>query len=231
MLNLWLQKHISVHRKKNPQKCLLSFFEKFNLTRHIKSVHEENKPYRCSICDHNCSLKSSLKTHIESVHEEKTMHKCWICAYQCSKKSNLKRHVESLHENSKTHTCSNCENSFTQKKKFEICILWICSWKKEVTQVFNSRSVKSSLKSHFESVHEKKKCSICDFSFYFKSDMKRHFYAVHAEKKPHRCSLGHYSFLEQGSLKRHIESVHTSQENEITQMLNLLLLITQIVAI
>ena len=71
------------------------------LKRHVESVHEENKSYKCVICDYSCSQKDYLKRHFESVHEGKKPFKCEICKYSCSKKSTMKMHTKSIHEKKK----------------------------------------------------------------------------------------------------------------------------------
>ena len=40
------------------------------IKRHIISVHEGNKPFRCSICGYKFSQKWVLKKHMVSVHEK-----------------------------------------------------------------------------------------------------------------------------------------------------------------
>ena len=42
------------------------------MKQHILSVHEDNKPFKCDICDFMSSLKSNLNRHVASVHEEKS---------------------------------------------------------------------------------------------------------------------------------------------------------------
>ena len=70
---------------------------------------------------------------------------------------------------------------------------------------------KCRLKTHFASVHEKKKpfkCFNCDKIFSSKSIMKNHFETIHERKTPPKCSICKHSFSTENSLKRHIESVH-----------------------
>ena len=38
--------------------------------RHVTSVHEGKKPFKCDICDAKFDEKSKLKKHITSVHEQ-----------------------------------------------------------------------------------------------------------------------------------------------------------------
>ena len=38
------------------------------LSRHIRTVHEGNKPSKCDVCDYSCSQKRDLNQHVASVH-------------------------------------------------------------------------------------------------------------------------------------------------------------------
>ena len=52
---------------------------------HISSVHNGEKPYKCSICDATFRSKTGSKKHTASVHEGK-------------KQSGLNSHVASFHK-------------------------------------------------------------------------------------------------------------------------------------
>ena len=97
-----LNKHIaSVHDGKKPFKCNIceaSFPQKQNLNIHIASVHEGKKPFKCNSCDASFVSKHGLTVHIYSVHEFKKPFKCNDCSMSFSLKGNLNRHVTSLHE-------------------------------------------------------------------------------------------------------------------------------------
>ena len=43
--------------------CSANFTLKGNLTRHIQSIHEGIKPFKCEICDRTFSQKSNLNNH------------------------------------------------------------------------------------------------------------------------------------------------------------------------
>ena len=90
------------------------------LKRHIESVHEKTKPFKCDICDYRASRKSHLKKHIELVHYEETKpFKCDICDYSCSYKTNLKKHIESVHEGKEAFKCDICEYICFQKSSLK----------------------------------------------------------------------------------------------------------------
>ena len=68
------------------------------MTRHIASVHEGKKAFKCQICDKSFSQKGSMNKHMASVHEEIKAFKCDICRYGCSKKVIMDKHMVSVHE-------------------------------------------------------------------------------------------------------------------------------------
>ena len=72
-----------------------------NLKIHIEGVHEGEKPYKCSICDHSFAIKGKLKIHIDSVHDGKKPNKCLICDRSFARMDQLKRHVNSVNEEKK----------------------------------------------------------------------------------------------------------------------------------
>ena len=52
-----------------------------------------------------------------------------------------------------------------------------------VTYVTTGVLTSLSLKKHIESVHEERKCNICDFSCSLKVNLKRHIESIHEGKK------------------------------------------------
>ena len=51
------------------------------MNKHVLSVHEEENPFRCEICDYSFPLKSKMNKHVVSVHEEDNPFGCEICDY------------------------------------------------------------------------------------------------------------------------------------------------------
>jgi uncharacterized C2H2 Zn-finger protein len=49
------------------------FFEKQYLKAHIESVHEGNKPFKCSSCDVTFTEKRCMKKHFSKFHEGKKL--------------------------------------------------------------------------------------------------------------------------------------------------------------
>ena len=93
---------------------------KRNLKRHIESVHEGIKPFKCNICDYETAQKGHLKKHKDSVHEGIKPYKCHICQFESATSSHVKRHITVVHEKKKNKInasksvghCSDQELSF-----------------------------------------------------------------------------------------------------------------------
>ena len=123
------------------------------------AVHEDKKPYECSICNKAFPSKQNLAKHNASIHEKIKQHKCTVCDAKFALKGNLMVHIKGVHENIKPFKCLNCDASFIQKQKLDI---------------------------HNVAVHEKKKpfkCTLCHFSCSYASNLKQHVTGVHEGKK------------------------------------------------
>ena len=70
----------------------------YSIIRHINSVHEDQKNYKCDLCDKAFTQIWNLKTHINSVHEGLKNHKCDLCDKNFSEAGNLKKHIKSVHK-------------------------------------------------------------------------------------------------------------------------------------
>jgi hypothetical protein len=116
------------------------------LKRHIKSVHDKIKDFKCELCDYTCSLNSDLKRHIKSVHDKIKDFKCELCDYTCSKNSNLKEHIKQVHDKIKDFKCELCD--------------YTCSLKKHIKQVHDK------IKDF--------KCELCDYTCSQNIHLKQH---------------------------------------------------------
>ena len=80
------------------------------MKKHVASVHEKNKPFKCEVCNYSCALKRNLQAHTKAVHDRKKHDNkkpflCPICGNSYSLKPNLKRHIEAVHEKNKPFKC------------------------------------------------------------------------------------------------------------------------------
>ena len=78
--------------------CESQFAAKFNLIRHIQSIHEGVK-YPCTECDYQAKQEGQLNTHILSKHQNigRRYYACSRCDYQATQQHELKSHFDSKH--------------------------------------------------------------------------------------------------------------------------------------
>ena len=111
---------------------------------HIASVHEEENPSSCKICDKRFKQSENLNGHIANVHEVKKPFKFNMCDPNFSQKVNLKRHISAIHEVIQTFvkkgTWMNTYQQFMKwsklypKRKIE-WTYWFSSWRRETFQL------------------------------------------------------------------------------------------------
>ena len=96
--------------------CKMTFADGYNLKRHIKSVHNKEKPHECSQFLKKFSEQGNLNNkHIEAVHNKTKPYQCSQCLKKWSRKYHLNRHIEVLHKKAKPHQCSPCSEKFSKK--------------------------------------------------------------------------------------------------------------------
>ena len=76
------------------------------MKRHIDSVHEGIKPFKCIVCDFATAGKGNLKQHINSAHKEIKPFICHICQFKSATKFSLIRHITYFHEKKKNENNS-----------------------------------------------------------------------------------------------------------------------------
>ena len=77
---------------------------------HIKTVHADQKPYTCTICNKAFSLQRYLTQHQQS-HFSKDKFKCNLCDKSFSSNKILKRHART-HTGEKPYRCEFCSKTF-----------------------------------------------------------------------------------------------------------------------
>ena len=76
--------------------------------RHIASVHEGNKSFKCKICGYSCSQKSHINQNVVSVHEKNKALKCNICS-SLKTQTSMNQHIATVHERIKPFKCCRSE--------------------------------------------------------------------------------------------------------------------------
>lgn len=88
--------------------CTSEYSTKFNLKRHVESVHMHLKKYQCNLCSSNFSSKQSLKEHLR-IHSGFMPFKCTACDKSFRQASQL-----SLHK--RIHILEGRDSGFTRVK-------------------------------------------------------------------------------------------------------------------
>ena len=103
--------------------CKSTFIHRGNLNKHIRSVHNKERPYQCGQCLKKFSDKNSVKWHILIVHDKEKPHQCDQCLKKFADKSHLRRHIEGVHENRKPFQCEHCSKKFNRKENMLVHIV------------------------------------------------------------------------------------------------------------
>jgi len=135
--------------------CTSTFTARFNLNKHIRTVHENLRPFHCDVCNASFQQKCHLKQHKTTVHEHKRPYKCEICSLSFGWPAVLNKHIRLKHEKQRPFSCNLCNSTFQQK---------------------------THLTQHLIALHEKKKpfnCEHCTLTFNRKERLKKHLQTVH----------------------------------------------------
>ncbi|XP_076473060.1 uncharacterized protein LOC143302329 [Babylonia areolata] len=114
-----LRFHISaVHENDRPYKCTLcekSFVLQTNLKSHMKYRHAEGgRAFHCDQCSYRAFDARALDIHQRCVHSDERPFKCTYCPSAFARKFYLVVHLRK-HTGEKPHRCSECSQSFAQK--------------------------------------------------------------------------------------------------------------------
>ena len=67
---------------------------------HIKSIHEERKDLKCSICNSLFARQATLRSHIKT-HEKHKPFQCKTCDNCFTSKFIMEKHISAVHEGKK----------------------------------------------------------------------------------------------------------------------------------
>ena len=81
--------------------CSKVFALEYNMQRHYKTVHLEQKPYKCITCGQLFQRNGNLKDHVDAVHLGKRPFICGDCGATFAQAGKLKRHVAAMHSTSR----------------------------------------------------------------------------------------------------------------------------------
>ncbi|XP_049883284.1 PR domain zinc finger protein 5-like isoform X2 [Pectinophora gossypiella] len=93
--------------------CNKTYKKKFELNRHIKHHHLQQKSYLCDKCNAKFFSKRGLSDHVIK-HMGGEMCSCEVCGKNFSRLRTLKEHMK-VHDENKRYQCEICKKTFMQK--------------------------------------------------------------------------------------------------------------------
>ena len=106
--------------------CSKVFALKNNMQRHYRTVHLEQKPYKCITCGQLFTQTWYLKRHVDTVHLVKRPFICGDCGATFARAGNLKTHVTSQHSATPPrYACTHpgCESSYAHQDKLKLHVM------------------------------------------------------------------------------------------------------------
>ena len=217
------------------------------MIRHVATIHEGLRKFKCDKCETSFPQKIHLKQHTEQYHD-KIRYKCDFCPVTFGLKSSIKRHL-ALHNkakisnqetdlNSKLKTQSEAGNNFQAEE--DPYIDQNCDQKvrldcEECGEHFEKGY---DLRVHQESIHLKVghyECVQCSKVFSRQSILKKHMASIHekvknqdsqkeniltiniSKIKKHACVQCSKEFSRKSTLKDHVANVHNKENNQACQ--------------
>lgn len=99
-----IQRHVTERHRRTSSTlkcdtCKALFTTRGSLTKHVRTVHEGEKPYRCQECSKAFTRSCNLILHVKSKHSrDPTLHVCALCDRTYVSRGNLQSHVRSVHK-------------------------------------------------------------------------------------------------------------------------------------
>uniref|UniRef100_A0A182X8Z5 C2H2-type domain-containing protein n=1 Tax=Anopheles quadriannulatus TaxID=34691 RepID=A0A182X8Z5_ANOQN len=129
--------------------CKHMFSNSKILSKHIKTVHLQIKPFVCNVCGYKCARKATLNIHIRQHSGLKPL-TCKSCPFRTADPSALSYH-ERRHQNNKAYQCKTCGLRLVQP---------------------------NALRGHIQTQHPQEylrmKCTLCDYASINAQNLKRH---------------------------------------------------------
>ena len=221
--------HLLIHTGEKPFDCLLckrAFRQKWQLQRHIRFVHAENKKkvnkkdLKCNFCSKLFSIEENYQRHL-MMHTGQKADPCPICNKFFQGPSDLKIHMEThdksyVHEN-KSLVCELCGKQFKTSAGLQMhmikkihsgigqdLICDICGkFFKWQANLYNHQKMHSGERDYI--------CDFCNKSFTRKSHLTSHISDLHLDIRNFPCSVCNKSFHTEKILKQHMQSHSTER--------------------
>ena len=143
-------RHVRLHGDVQPEVCPYckkEFREKRSLDKHVRAIHEAERPFPCDQCPETFRNTAELKAHVAR-HSKDHPFKCDVCSLSFQKQEALTTHYR-LHTGERPYACNICDKTFNSEKNRRIHV-----------------------QRHEGSLPHK--CDVCDMTFQSKSHLLKH---------------------------------------------------------
>ncbi len=210
--------------------CDKKYVVKEAFDKHVKEVHEENKPprkmeFKCLDCGAKFKSRRERQKHADyfrgSPHEDI---KCNLCDERFFTVQAVKSHMHTEHkeevEDESEFPCWYCDNVFQTGSKLKQHVEWVhAQVKKHVCPTCGHVFLKKHLLDvHVTTVHERlkpHKCNICDKTFGEKSSLRKHVAMVHQRLRKHICHVCDKGITSKKMLQYHLAAKHGIGERPV----------------
>ncbi|XP_062500041.1 zinc finger protein 227-like [Corticium candelabrum] len=168
--------------------CSQGFTYKQNMSRHMASVHKDDRPFQCQVCRKKFKRQDHLIKHQSTVHNRTSAYsnmssQCDICKKNFTRRYNMLKHRK-IHDGQSPFECRVCKKKFTRE---------------------------DNLVAHYKSIHDHVKpysCDRCEKKFSTGVHLRSHQNSVHDRFKQHECDMCGQRFTRKDHMRTHQRTVH-----------------------
>ena len=191
--------------------CFKTYMEKYDMIRHIKRNHNNEKPINCDICGYSFSRIQDLKRHMP-VHRDGKLDKCDRCGLTFKRKSELNKHIRFVHVGTQPCICDFCGFkcpfvSHMAKHMMSHFGIQPYSCKSCGINFSDMKTLERHMKIHSESIFSEDKppfkCDKCSRIFARKIDWIAHQKSHNGVPTLLTCDVCDYKCKQLSGLKRH----------------------------
>lgn len=190
----------------------MNFSTSYELNQHIANSsckENQDKSFRCYICNRIFSMGIAKKKHIQEDHQDKAGQDCPLCL-RCKIPSAV-----SYENHYKTHfipprfSCNFCERNFYESDRLQMHIRRNHDASSRYTCFFCSKKFrdKSGIARHIQGVHfndRKYKCAQCSKAFTTSYNLKEHMFSIHKQASTvYTCETCCQEYLYRKQFERH----------------------------